>query len=285
MKKKDMIFTLIAVLLIASMNLMAQEPVFYEEFDAGLGTWWIGFQDGEAEGTSYIEDAKILSGENSLTIEIYNGGSSGWHIQVLNHLTLEKDKSYDVWFMAATDAVDPISCDIIWSLPVDPWTNYKTFTNKINPDPETYGPFTWVCKADSVVDLKFWLGNNDPTNVYMDSIVVVETPTEAVDGFSPAAIPDGFALEQNYPNPFNPVTSISYRLAEPSGLKLEVYNIQGQLVRTLFNGQCNAGQHRVTWNGLDMDNQPVSSGIYIYRMDAQGVTRNFSSSNKMFLIK
>ena len=282
------IVTVIAVSLL-TMSAMAQDPFYYEEFDDGLGTWWIGFEGtSTADGVSSIDDQAMLSGDNSLMIEIFDGGSANWHIQALDHLSsIDSTTSYDVYFMAATDADGPVDCDIVWSDPVT-YTSYEMFNHQIDPEPKAYGPFTWVAETNGNVDLKFWLGQNDPTIVWLDSVVVVETPENAVGGCCPdelASSPDGFALEQNFPNPFNPSTNIAYTLAERSDLTLSVYNLEGRHVRTHYNGPCNAGPNQVTWDGLDSNSQPVSSGVYIYRMDAKGTTQTYSASNKMFLIK
>lgn len=88
-------------------------------------------------------------------------------------------------------------------------------------------------------------------------------------------------LNSNYPNPFNPETTISYTLGENQQVRLDIYNVKGQLVRTLVNENKAAGNHRVLWNGLDKQNQPVSSGIYYYKMTAG----KYSSSKKMILLK
>lgn len=71
-----------------------------------------------------------------------------------------------------------------------------------------------------------------------------------------------FELIQNYPNPFNPSTSIHYSIPKTGNVEVKVYNIHGQLIRTLFKGQQHGGQYFVSWNGLNDQHQQVSSGIY-----------------------
>ncbi|HOD53432.1 MAG TPA: S8 family serine peptidase, partial [Candidatus Cloacimonadota bacterium] len=89
------------------------------------------------------------------------------------------------------------------------------------------------------------------------------------------------ALEQNYPNPFNPTTSIAFSLKQNSPVKLTVYNIKGQVVKSLINEKMNAGSHSITWNGKDNQNKSVSSGIYFYKLESH----DFTSTRKMMLIK
>ncbi len=105
-----------------------------------------------------------------------------------------------------------------------------------------------------------------------------ETTTLALDeiGEFKAETPTVYALSQNYPNPFNPTTDISFDLPVSSRVELTIYNILGQEVETLINGEMEAGHHTVTW-----DASPYSSGIYFYRISAN----NFSETKKMLLLK
>ncbi len=93
--------------------------------------------------------------------------------------------------------------------------------------------------------------------------------------------PTEFSLQQNYPNPFNPTTSIRYDIAERGDAHLVIYNMLGQEVRSLVNGNQNIGRYEVVWNGLDNSGQPVATGIYIYHLQAAGYSKTF----KMAFIK
>ncbi|MDZ7319938.1 MAG: hypothetical protein ONB11_12325 [candidate division KSB1 bacterium] len=75
-----------------------------------------------------------------------------------------------------------------------------------------------------------------------------------------------FSLEQNYPNPFNQLTTISYRLAAASHVRLEIYNLNGQKERTLLDADLPAGVHRVQWDAKNATGEPAASGPYIYRI-------------------
>ncbi len=81
-------------------------------------------------------------------------------------------------------------------------------------------------------------------------------------------LPTEFALEANYPNPFNPSTTISFALPQASEVTLAIYNVRGQLVRTLVSGALLAGRHQAIWDGRDAGGAQVASGLYIYRMRA-----------------
>ncbi len=94
-------------------------------------------------------------------------------------------------------------------------------------------------------------------------------------------VPQSFALSQNYPNPFNPHTTIRYQLPEAGRVSLAVYNVMGQEVCRLVDWEQAAGEHAVTWNGLDEASRPVASGIYFYQL----VAGQFCEVRKMLLLK
>ena len=76
--------------------------------------------------------------------------------------------------------------------------------------------------------------------------------------------PTAFRLGQNYPNPFNPVTTIPFSIQTAGHVNLSVYNVHGQLVKTCVNKPFSPGRYQVEWNGTDMNDHPVSSGVYLY---------------------
>ncbi len=88
-------------------------------------------------------------------------------------------------------------------------------------------------------------------------------------------------LYSNYPNPFNPFTIISFSIPEDTKVNLKVYNIKGQVVKTLLKEQIESGEHRITWNGKDDNKKPVASGIYFYKISAGKETK----VKKMLLLK
>jgi subtilisin family serine protease len=87
-----------------------------------------------------------------------------------------------------------------------------------------------------------------------------------VDDELQTILPTTMALEQNHPNPFNSSTSIKFTLSTKSHLKLEIINILGRKVKTLIDAEFPAGQHTIEWDATDDAGQPVSSGVYFYRL-------------------
>jgi hypothetical protein len=118
--------------------------------------------------------------------------------------------------------------------------------------------------------------SNDAFIFLLDDVTVEATPLE--DPTVPVLATE---LQGNYPNPFNPETTIRYSVKETVPVTIEVYNLKGQLVRTLVNEVKTAGNYSVVWNGRDSHNQPVSSGVYFYKMNAG----KYSNTKKMIMMK
>ncbi|KAA3604312.1 MAG: T9SS C-terminal target domain-containing protein [Calditrichaeota bacterium] len=90
-----------------------------------------------------------------------------------------------------------------------------------------------------------------------------------------------YILAQNFPNPFNPSTQINFQIAKTQDVRLQVYNLKGELVKELMNEKMNKGSHSAKWDGTDSFGNQVSSGTYFYKFSA-GI---FSQTNKMVLLK
>ena len=83
-------------------------------------------------------------------------------------------------------------------------------------------------------------------------------------------LPEGFGLGQNYPNPFNPGTVIPYELAADGYVRLEVFNLLGQRVAVLVDGEMGAGRYAAEWDARDASGQGVAAGVYVYRLTVGG---------------
>ncbi|MDP4175912.1 MAG: T9SS type A sorting domain-containing protein [Bacteroidota bacterium] len=93
--------------------------------------------------------------------------------------------------------------------------------------------------------------------------------------------PSEYSLSQNYPNPFNPETKIQFSMKSSERVRLVVYNILGQAVRTLVNQDMKAGTYSVSFNGRDDLGKQLASGIYMYSLE----TSSFKVTKKMMLVK
>lgn len=94
-------------------------------------------------------------------------------------------------------------------------------------------------------------------------------------------LPTKIALLPNYPNPFNPSTIIRFQLTHASDVKLHIYNMLGQEIKTLLDAQQPAGEHRIIWNGQNENGEPGASGVYLLRMESG----HFQQTRKLLLLR
>ena len=122
------------------------------------------------------------------------------------------------------------------------------------------------------------LANNWVTSIAIDSEGNKWFATERGVSFlgNPATISTGTSipvkiyLYNNYPNPFNTETNIRYQLPEASHVSLKIYNMNGQIVRTLVNEDKNPGCYKITWDGRNKIGIRIASGVYLYVLKAKG---------------
>ncbi|MCK4312665.1 MAG: T9SS type A sorting domain-containing protein [Candidatus Cloacimonetes bacterium] len=156
-----------------------------------------------------------------------------------------------------------------------------------------------VMIADNITDL-FYIDTNVPPNSYIYNITAVydggwesdfsEDAEVSVVGTDNILIPIRTELTGNYPNPFNPTTTISFSLKEADNVRIDIYNLKGEKVKTLIDNYMEAAYHTVEWNGKDNNDRSVASGIYLYRMclhpDLSGKAgARYTSTKKMILLK
>jgi hypothetical protein len=115
---------------------------------------------------------------------------------------------------------------------------------------------------------------------HFSTIVVASTPS-ATNVVEEQSAPRAFALAQNVPNPFNPSTAITFGIPAAGMVKLSIYNVLGQEVRTLVHGTLGVGSRTVVWNGTDSLGRAVTSGVYFYRLEAGGLT----ATRKLMLVR
>ncbi len=165
-------------------------------------------------------------------------------------------------------------------------------------DPDTFAEFT----LDSLKSGNFKFHNwNDYDDIIMIPAVITKTTGSFNYSYSatydstltdveeiPDLLPHSFTLSQNYPNPFNPSTTIPFQVYGsqfivhgPIHTTFKIYNILGDLVRTLMDEKKMPGNYQVVWDGRDDKGEKVSSGIYFYRLEAGG----YSETKRMILVK
>ena len=106
-------------------------------------------------------------------------------------------------------------------------------------------------------------------------------PCEDCEGYLSGEQPVSFALSQNYPNPFNPITTIEFTLEKNENIKLNIYDINGRIVKTLLSGFTLSGSYSIKWDAKDYKGNDMPSGIYIYQL----ISSTQQISNKMILLR
>ena len=152
----------------------------------------------------------------------------------------------------------PYPCEWQYHKPAEYWQDYYLHYSET--------------PADSSRQDHYLHHRGNPGCVYLGSTCGSSAAT-AIEAEA-ATTPSAFVLGANYPNPFNPATTIP--LVLPAGAEevaLTIYNVLGQPVRRVWAGSLAAGEHRLAWDGRDAQGQPVSAGVYWYRLQVGDQTR------------
>ncbi|MBX7150431.1 T9SS type A sorting domain-containing protein [bacterium] len=176
----------------------------------------------------------------------------------------------------------------VWEMEVK--TNVSNKENILSWNAEQFSDEkTWVIidvSHNHVIDLNqnsYSFVNDDEEHpvrfkIIMGTPLFIQNELERIE----SELPKKYSLRQNYPNPFNPVTTIRYEIPIRSQVSLKIYNVLGQEINTVVkNTLLDPGQYSIQWDGRNNKGDVVSSGIYIYRLQAN----QFVQSKKMILIK
>ncbi|HHE37952.1 MAG TPA: T9SS type A sorting domain-containing protein [Candidatus Cloacimonetes bacterium] len=239
-------------------NAFTDESGFYY-IDLPNGNYWV---DVWREGYFgyHLEEIVINNDEIQqdfyLTPMIFNGSLSGY---VYEEGTSDPIEEVDIW----------VSSDIFWT---------GTFT-----DPDG---FYEVDLINGIYWLDAWKEGYEPFHIEGieindDDVIqnIFLTPLNSVDDNEGLSIQN--ELHQNSPNPFREYTSISFVLKEKDDVRIDIYNVKGQLVRTLIDEEKDKGFYNLIWNGKDSNDHSVSSGIYLYKMK----TGKFADLKKMIVLQ
>jgi hypothetical protein len=172
------------------------------------------------------------------------------------------------------------------------WSSYVNGSAGNNTFYSTYAPAKLFANygTDSVdVRLNYWGSSSGPGSRLTGPVKYLPFNTydrcaiEAakIAALEETALPVTFALEQNHPNPFNPATTIAFSLPTEQPVRLDLFNVLGQRVKSFDLGSVAAGVHSVSWNGTTDYGPPVGSGIYFYRL----TTPLYTSTKKMMFLK
>jgi subtilisin family serine protease len=141
------------------------------------------------------------------------------------------------------------------------------------------GPFQLA--PGQVVNVSFAVAFAADLDALLASVATAGGDSGPVTAVAPEVPTARLVLGQNQPNPFNPVTEIHFTLAAAGRAELAIYSPSGQRVRTLLSESLPAGPHAVRWDGLNDAGRPQASGLYLYRLEAEGRTL----TRKMLLVR
>lgn len=181
-------------------------------------------------------------------------------------LYLDALQNYEDLMQRTTSAIDSMLCllDIAFTL------------QDIYYDSLSKGSYTGLSYYANGVRISSLKEAKQAIDLLLNGILT--KPEMTADNNSP--VPSRLSL-MNYPNPFNPSTTIAFELPVEGKVNVSIYNIRGQKVRDLVNGDFRQGFHKVIWDGIDKDNHPVSSGVYLLKLD----TNNQSVIKRMIMLK
>lgn len=131
---------------------------------------------------------------------------------------------------------------------------------------------------NSSVYIAFNCRSDDAFVLFVDKVSVHSDPVSVDDENSPALSTN---LKGNYPNPFNPNTTIAYSVKEAGDVKIDIYNLKGQHIKSLVERSMTPGEYSTMWDGLDSAGNPVASGVYLYKMK----TKDYQAIKRMMLMK
>lgn len=118
-------------------------------------------------------------------------------------------------------------------------------------------------------------GDISKTYIYSTGVSVTSVSEDKIER------PNTFKLSQNFPNPFNPSTTIRYSISTPGNISIKVYDLSGQLVKTIDNEHSIPGEYEIIWDGSNNFGERVASGVYFYQLK----TGSLLETKKMMLLK
>ena len=196
-----------------------------------------------------------------LSVSMPNGGET-WEIGTNTEIS---------WTSNYTSGILTIS------LSRDNGAHWETIAEEIHVDQYTINYDVSGPPADSCL-IKIIDVVNGVSDV-SDAVFTIKYPTGVISKAN--KIPDAFGLKQNYPNPFNPETKIMFQLPATSQVQISIFNLKGELVRTLVDGTQPAGIFEILWDGRDQSGRVSPSGIYFYKM----VAGDFQQVKRMVFMK
>ena len=261
------------------------EKIYNGSFDCGKFSGWNNQIQGGAAATFEIYDDFYFDDQYYMYVEITNGGGEVWHVQSITTCPTDSGHVYEISFLA--DAIDPKAIDVSMQENQDPWAVQMNLTIDID-GPDLYGPFEFIAtKTDPTNQLRFNIGLNTIA-FFLDDVQVIDRSASAVKAKRldwRGGLTTTYELQQAYPNPFNMSTSLRYFTAKAANIEIELFDVRGRKVRSLYSGMAEPGSHVARWDGRDDFGKVLSSGVYLARMTVQDKAIPVVMSRKLLLVK
>jgi hypothetical protein len=234
------------------------------DFENGFDHWEWRLEDADA-------DYEVTGGQ--LHFIIHDGGNADWNIQALYPgIMLIKGNTYRFEFDAWADQNRLVWFDVRKN--GDPWTDYSKMGGTALTQNKNHHAFEFTMNnfTDPNARIVLNVGTHD-ADVYVDNVSLIQIVQSNV-AESPV-FPGNFSLGRNYPNPFNPVTNIQYTLPEQANIRIDIYNVLGEIVQKIIDQNREAGVYSQTWDASDL-----STGVYFIHMVAK-TSRDQSSYHQI----
>ncbi len=198
-----------------------------------------------------------------------------------NELPLIQGQTYVFEFDAYADANKPVDAKL--ERANSPYDNYGDIgTSTITRRKRHFSyQFTMQHSSDPQARIVFNCGKNT-TDLYIDNVSLTQLYTSVE---SREVAPQQFRLHANYPNPFNGETILRYSLPTAGNVELGIYNVLGNKVRTVIQGEQNGGDMQASWDGRNHAGERVASGIYFYDLQFDDGQNKFKQTHKMMFIR
>ncbi len=242
--------------------------------------------DAGINGDGFGEDLyfKISSdyGETWSHVDSTMGGYPNW---VSRMYDITEQLNGATSFIAAINYSD---CNGNWSFGVG-IDNFSIYLGSEN-DLIAVNPYAGWVDAGTPMQIHASMQNN--YSQYNDTYLQLYAAFESLDipvqfgsslntGHESSTMPNKFILHQNYPNPFNPSTIITFEIPNDEFVELNIFNLAGQKIKTILQGNKFQGIHKAQWNGFSDNGRPMPAGLYFYEIK----TKKFRNTKKMILLK
>ncbi|MFC1569941.1 Ser-Thr-rich GPI-anchored membrane family protein [bacterium] len=190
----------------------------------------------------------------------------------VDEILWEKGDQVDITWTSTGNVGDWVSISLVKS---------GLSSNSISDSTENDGLFSWTIPEsipeDSHYALRLSSLSDRSITAQSDSLIQIQGST----GVDMKTIPFSHALHRNFPNPFNPVTTIPFDVAKKHDVRLTIYNVQGEQIKTLVNSSMTPGSYKTVWHGDNYRGEKVSSGIYLVKLNIG----SWSHQQKIMLLR